>query len=153
VYEVNNLLFFYDLGYRLRWVEPCEEVAVTTKTYYKKDEIMACRSGLAKFQSEIKTWDADNTRYEKYLKDTSDIENRVYGNIKEAHERKAFRERTIERFEFYYKLAENNIDIAINFFVNAFKNHDFESLYDVYSVISEKYGISMTTLQEKQDAK
>lgn len=121
---------------------------VKKRMLYKRSVIEAQKSDLKRNKAEIDAWDSDNSDYNKAVKESESITSFISDICYQVATEDNFINRAISQYENLLTLAENNKQIAYNFFVKAFPvESTSDKLADFYSE-NDIDGISVLSYEE-----
>jgi hypothetical protein len=143
-YEVFNVLFrkqedatavagmevlkseydYYGAGCNYCWLTERTDYdsGVKTKHFYKKEDVIPIKEAIKDSRKKQEAYKKEDEEYEKYLKSISSIRDEVYSACREAARFMARVEKAQQVYNKHLDLAENNVEIAMNFFKDAYKN-------------------------------
>lgn len=137
-YEFVSDSYFSDIGYDYKYASPIEKydydrlIEIATRKFYSKEKLEQYRKELAKYKS-------DNVEYERLIKEYKENEqtkNDHIGWIIEKINIHKQMERNLKTYielieNQYCDLAENNAQIAFNFFKKAYPNVDEWTIFKI----------------------
>jgi hypothetical protein len=116
----------YHIGDKYRTLKPKSQAygpeGVIARKFYDPSAVAIVRGQLIDIKKEKERYDREKTEWDKYQNKIRDIRDGVYCAISNARSEKASTDRAQEVYAKHLKLAENNEEIAKNFFREAYKN-------------------------------
>lgn len=114
-----------NIGYNYRYTKPVIDSAVSKVMYYKQEDITRVQPALARNKAKLNEYEPAMKAYNQYTKETSGIRQRVYSAISEARDLQEEIDLAKKQYDKYLVLADNNTEIAENFFRNTYKNKEY----------------------------
>jgi hypothetical protein len=99
-----------------------ENEILKEKMFYKKSDLQRVQSVLSDRRRLANVNENEHKNYDKFLKDTEAIRTEVFEAYRDACEMIQVRERAISVYDKHLSLADGNVEIAKNFFREAYKN-------------------------------
>ena len=113
---------YYGGGYNYKYGESKESTAVSTKSLYKKEDVMRVKSMLSERKKVEDIYAEELKKYNKFMEATSSVRSEVLDAYNEACNFTRKIELAKEMLGKYRELADGNEEIARNFFLNAYKD-------------------------------
>lgn len=144
----------YDDDYNYKYVQPASNYrsGIETNMYYKRDVLKLFKEDLKKNKKEIAAYDADLRDYNKAIEGSEAITSYITDIISSVYREKDFIESAQKRYTELLELAQDNKEIAFNFFAKAFpEDRTTEKLGDFFRD-NDTYTIKAMNYQDFLDA-
>lgn len=111
-------------GCSFHWLMPkTYGKAVEKKSFYTQEDVMSIKDKQSEYNKAKSNYDSELSAYEKYSSSISKIKEAVYSTYYEALNFKKSVELANIQYKKYLGLAEQNHEIALKFFLDAYKDY------------------------------
>jgi hypothetical protein len=108
-------------GWNYRYLMPVESVEIKVVQFYRKKDVVENAGRLRDLNNQKDKYDRENNAYGDYLKAIGGCRDAVKEAVADAWAWKRRIEAAEEVYASYVKLAEGDIEVAKNFFLNTYK--------------------------------